>query len=183
MSVTRDHDLPAYVQHILEWDRQLDVLDYYELLSVNRSVSDDELLDAYHRFALVFHPDAHPDCPPALRQALTRIFQRGVEAHQVLSNNSTRARYRELLARGIRRFSDSHHAPKMDLGQVLPTLHEHCRSAGAKLDAQQAARAWVRHEFEQVERKLLSALRFDGDANPDLEQCLVALRTRHDETQ
>jgi curved DNA-binding protein CbpA len=167
------------VDNILRWDQKLDELDYFELLGVSEDTKDSAALHtAYLRFALTFHPDTHPRASTQVREALTRIFQRGVEAHQVLSDGATAQHYRRRRAKGERRLRDFRPTLESDLEQDLPALHERCRSAGAKLDAQQAARAYARGDLPQVESRLLSALRFDGDANPDVERCLLALAAR-----
>ena len=178
MSNADDKPQSLLIERILEWDRLLDVINYYELLGVNDTASANNILDAYHRFALTFHPDTRVELSIELRQALTRIFQRGVEAYQVLINPSTREEYRRILATGKHRYFDSIRVPKLNLDAVLPTLHERCRSAGAKLETQQAYRHYQRNELEQVERRLANALRFDGNANPDVEPCLEAIRMR-----
>jgi curved DNA-binding protein CbpA len=178
MSSAGDNDQSLSIERILEWDRLLDVINYYELLGVSDTVPANCILEAYHRFALTFHPDTHFELSVELRQALTRIFQRGVEAYQVLINPSTREEYGRILATGKHRYFDSIRVPKLNLEAVMPTLHERCRSAGAKLEAQQAYRHFRRNELEQVERRLANALRFDGNANPDVEPCLEAVRMR-----
>lgn len=182
MSFARDDTASRSRENILEWNLRLDALDYYEILGVEPSASATELLDAYHRFALTFHPDTRPDDSLEIRQALTRIFQRGVEAYRVLSNSTLRNEYEELHSHGKRRYFDSFRAPKLELPVALPTLHERCRSAGAKLEAQQAARAWFRNDLAQTEQRLLNALRYDGDTNADVEQCLNAVRAIRERT-
>jgi hypothetical protein len=168
------NDDDAHSATILLWDRTLDDLDYYALLGVVPSSDTLDLERAYHHFALRFHPDSHSHCSPSIREALTRIFQRGVEARRVLDDPALRAQYRVLLAKGIRRLlADA--APPLDLEQELPGLHRNCRSAGAKLEAMAAAKAWQRHDLERVRHSLTAALRFDGDANADLERMLHAL--------
>src|SRR5512145_1907777 len=73
------HDDDARSAAILLWDRTLDELDYFALLGVVPSSDTLDIERAYHHFALRFHPDCHPHGSPAIREALTRIFQRGVE--------------------------------------------------------------------------------------------------------
>lgn len=175
MSSPRDNDFDADDENILAWESRLSSLDYYELLGVTADTPLEELTAAYDRFALAFHPDTRPQCSPEIRRALTRVFQRGVEARQVLSDGHRKALYELARLRGERRLQPETSAPPVDLESALADLHVHCRSAGAKLDAQQAARAWARGDLEQVQRRLLSALRFDGNANLDVERCLQSL--------
>jgi hypothetical protein len=166
---------PSSIAAILLWDAQLDELDYYTLLGVTDQGNVLDCEQAYHRFALQFHPDCHPNDEATVRNALTRIFQRGVEARRVLSDPELHARYRALLQRGILRLLDDSPLVPVDLEQELPRLHESCRSAGAKLEAMAAARALTRNELDEVHRHLASARTYDGDSNPAVEMCLVAV--------
>jgi curved DNA-binding protein CbpA len=172
ISAPRDDESSANTATILLWDRELDELDYYELLGV--SAQDDPLAleRAYHGFALRFHPDCYPEYQSPVREALTRIFQRGVEARRVLCDSQLRVRYRALLHRGAKRLLDDSTAASVNLEEDLRELHETCRSAGAKLEAMSAARAWQRGELTQVRKRLVVALSFDGNANKDIERCI-----------
>lgn len=62
--------------------------DYYEILSVTRTASDQEVKSAYRRLAIQFHPDKNPND----KQAEDR-FKEAAEAYTVLSDKEQRARY------------------------------------------------------------------------------------------
>src|ERR1700738_4831638 len=61
--------------------------DYYEVLSVSRNASDDDIKKAYRRLALQFHPDRN-NAPEA-----TERFKEATEAYQVLSDAEKRSAY------------------------------------------------------------------------------------------
>jgi molecular chaperone DnaJ len=62
--------------------------DYYEVLSVSRDASDQELKTSYRKLAMQFHPDRNPDDPSAEEK-----FKECSEAYQVLSDPEKRAAY------------------------------------------------------------------------------------------
>jgi molecular chaperone DnaJ len=62
--------------------------DYYEILGVNRSASDDEIKKSLRRLAKQYHPDANPDDPNAAEK-----FKEIGEAYQVLSDQEKRQLY------------------------------------------------------------------------------------------
>lgn len=62
--------------------------DYYEVLGVSRSASEQELKSAYRKLAHKFHPDKNPD-----DQAAEESFKEVNEAYEVLSNPERREAY------------------------------------------------------------------------------------------
>lgn len=62
--------------------------DYYEVLSVSRTASDQELKSAYRKLAMQYHPDRNPGDHHAEEK-----FKQCSEAYQVLSDPEKRAAY------------------------------------------------------------------------------------------
>lgn len=80
-------------------DEHLDRIDYYTLLDVARDAPTDAIRDAFHRFAMRFHPDQHIGDAAAQTRA-ARIFKRGAEGYRILIDTALRARYDAALGRG-----------------------------------------------------------------------------------
>lgn len=79
---------------------QLDRANYYDLLRVQRGGAVETLQEAWHRFALAYHPDCHCGEAPEIREAAKKVYQRGVEAYSVLRDQAASAAYDATLARG-----------------------------------------------------------------------------------
>ena len=62
--------------------------DFYEVLGVAKSASDDEIKKAYRKLAGKFHPDRNPGDESAIT-----AFKEAAEAFDVLSNPEKKARY------------------------------------------------------------------------------------------
>ncbi|HUJ73485.1 MAG TPA: molecular chaperone DnaJ [bacterium] len=62
--------------------------DYYEILGVPRTASDEELKKAYRQLALKFHPDRNPN-----NKESEAKFKEASEAYAVLSDKTKRAQY------------------------------------------------------------------------------------------
>jgi molecular chaperone DnaJ len=62
--------------------------DYYEVLGVGRTATDQEIKSAYRKLAMQYHPDRNPDNPEAEEQ-----FKECSEAYSVLADAEKRARY------------------------------------------------------------------------------------------
>lgn len=65
--------------------------DYYKILGVERSASQDEIKKAYRKLAVKYHPDKNPDDKVAEEK-----FKEISEAYQVLGNADSRKKYDEL---------------------------------------------------------------------------------------
>src|SRR5918998_1266463 len=62
--------------------------DYYEVLAVSRTATDQEIKSAYRRLAVKYHPDKNPDDATAEEK-----FKEAAEAYSVLSDAEQRRRY------------------------------------------------------------------------------------------
>src|SRR5436853_5134017 len=62
--------------------------DYYEVLGVTRSATEQDLKTAYRRLAHQYHPDKNQSNPEAEEK-----FKEAAEAYAVLSNSEQRQRY------------------------------------------------------------------------------------------
>ena len=61
--------------------------DFYEILGVNKSSSQDEIKKAYRKVAIKYHPDKNPD-----NKAAEEKFKEAAEAYEVLSNPEKKAK-------------------------------------------------------------------------------------------
>ena len=70
--------------------------DYYEILSVSRTASGDEISTAYRKLAIKYHPDKNPGDEEAIAR-----FKEAAEAFEVLNDSQKRQRYDQFGHAGV----------------------------------------------------------------------------------
>ena len=73
-----------------------DKRDYYEVLGVDKSASDDQIKKAYRQAAKKYHPDLNPGDKEAEKR-----FKEAAEAYEVLSDSEKKARYDQFGHAGV----------------------------------------------------------------------------------
>ncbi|KAG0266192.1 hypothetical protein DFQ27_009959 [Actinomortierella ambigua] len=124
--------------------------DYYAVLNIPKTASDESIRDSYKRLSRIFHPDKHSD--PALKEAAETKFHIINKAFEVLSDPQTRAIYDTFGEEGLK--------TKWEVGQKLKTPEE-LRAEYARL-----AR-------EQREQELESLVRSRNDITMQLDMSRV----------
>ena len=70
--------------------------DYYELLTVPRNASDDEIKKSFRRLAMKYHPDRNIGSPEAEEK-----FKKVKEAYEILSDPKKRSAYDQFGHAGV----------------------------------------------------------------------------------
>ncbi len=70
--------------------------DYYQILNVSRTASDEEIQKAYRKLARKYHPDLHQDAEEREQKRAKEQFQKVQQAHDVLSDPKKRQMYDQL---------------------------------------------------------------------------------------
>ena len=89
--------------------------DYYEILGVSKTASQDEIKKSYRKLALKYHPDKNPDNKDAEEK-----FKEASEAYEVLSNADKRKRYDQFGHSGMQSGSDFHEYS--DFGDIFSSF-------------------------------------------------------------
>ncbi len=144
---------------ILEWARTVDAVDYLTLLRLPlEEPTEASVREAFRTFALAFHPDRHRDAPDDVRDAATRVFQRGAEAYRILLDPALRRRYMELVAHGTLRMSEGEIVESRRSGSAR--VQDLVRSSIARPFAEKADELIARGDLKQARLQLqLAAMR------------------------
>src|SRR5947207_10872972 len=87
--------------------------DYYEVLSITRTASDEDVKRAYRRLAMKYHPDRNEG--DGKHEAEVK-FKECAEAYEVLSDPEKRRRYDQFGHQGV---SGQHDFSHMDVGDIF----------------------------------------------------------------
>lgn len=167
-------DLRATRERIRQWSEVLDDSTYYEILGVLEIAGEASIKQAFHEFALAFHPDSHLDADPETLREVRRVFQRGAEAYRVLSHPELRPKYDLAVAKGLTRLETNEVLKRPGQGNAK-SLDELAKSAAARLHAQKADELINRGDLRGAKRELQLALHRDGGNNAELADRLDAL--------
>jgi curved DNA-binding protein CbpA len=84
------------VSEIMEFYKNLDNLDYYQILGVKKGDSPDEAKKAYFKLARKFHPDLFGrNLPPETLQMVDEVFDQVTKAYNTLSDGKRKREYEE----------------------------------------------------------------------------------------
>lgn len=111
-------------------------IDYYEVLDVQRDCSDQELKTAYRRLAMQYHPDRNPNNPAAEEK-----FKQASEAYQVLSDPQKRAAYDRYGHAGLNGGSGFEGFGGADLGDIFGDFFGEMFNMGGARRAGRTSRA------------------------------------------
>ena len=107
-------------------------IDYYQVLGVDKSASQDDIKKAYRKLARKFHPDLNPNDPTAKEK-----FQAINEANEVLSDPEKRKKYDEYGEHW--KHADEFEAQKPEKRKKYDEYGEHWKHAD-EFEAQKQAR-------------------------------------------
>lgn len=153
-------------------DDRLDQLDYYTLLGLEENATADGIRDAFHVFALKFHPDRHVGGPPEKLARAEEIFRRGAEAYKVLLDPELRRRYDDGLRRGKLRWDPE------EQGDGRPTTSRFgVKSVKARPFVSKAQEAIRSEDWKMARLNLRIALQHEPD-NDLLKARLAEVESR-----
>ncbi len=81
----------------IQYNKKMAEQDYYEVLDVSRTASEDEIKKAYRKLAMKYHPDRNQQNKASAEEKFKQIGK----AYEVLSDSSKRARYDQFGHQGV----------------------------------------------------------------------------------
>lgn len=152
------------------WVTSAEKKSYYEILRVESAAGAPAIKQAFHDFALAYHPDRYAEEAPDVAAASAEVFKRGVEAYRVLSRPELRARYDRELTKGKKRLDEKsvEEKPERPQGKTLEMV---AKTRGAKAFAIKADRLLSIGKLEDARLQLVNACQQEPD-NTELEERL-----------
>ena len=152
---------------VLHWDAALDHTDYFALLRLTPPTAnepgptDKDVKDAFHAFALAFHPDRYRGATAVVHEAANRVYMRGGEAYRVLQDPLLRRRYARQLAagEGVRMKADEiAQSARNSSDDLVESLADIVKSAAAGPFALRADQLVATGDLKQARLQLQLAL-------------------------
>ena len=144
--------------------------DYYEVLGVSKSASEDEIKKAYRQLAKKYHPDLNPG-----DKAAEAKFKEANEAYEVLSDSEKKARYDQFGHAGVDpNYGAGGLVGQVDLILTLAIFSAASSEAPALEALAQAGRIQTRRSAAAIIRRASPSLlrRPQRAANARLKQCV-----------
>jgi curved DNA-binding protein CbpA len=148
-------------------------LSYYEILGVDPSATTEDIVAAFHEFALECHPDRHVDEGTETAAFAAEIFKRGAEAYNILTKVELRKKYDAGLDHGRLRL-DPERRSTVPPPPPVRTLEMIARTPAAKRHAIKADRLISIGKLDEARVQLVSAMQQDA-GNEELEERLQIL--------
>jgi molecular chaperone DnaJ len=148
--------------------------DYYEILGVSRSATEDEIKKSYRKLALQYHPDRNPDNPEAEEK-----FKEAAEAYEVLHDTEKRGLYDRYGHEGLRNAGFKGFQGFDDIFSNFGGIFDELFGFGGRQRGQRSARAGadlrydLRITFEEAVFGAEKMLEFEK-----LESCIQCLGKR-----
>ena len=93
VQLDRTHENQATLKEAKRLEKLSKRKDYYKILGIERSASQDQIKQAYRKGALRHHPDRHVSAEPEVREKEESLFKDVSEAYSVLSDPKKKNRY------------------------------------------------------------------------------------------